>query len=74
MLRACSKPGATAVTTWFSTDRARNHRGAPARVTLTPETRDSIAADARDVSLFTVAVVDAQGRVVPNSNNTEISL
>lgn len=46
----------------------RETTGAPARIVLTPD-RASISADARDVSIFTVAVVDAQGRMVPTANN-----
>jgi beta-galactosidase len=38
--------------------------GAPAVVQLTPD-RSTINADGEDVSVFTVAVTDAQGRVVP---------
>jgi beta-galactosidase len=38
--------------------------GAPAAIQLTPD-RSIINADGEDVSVFTVAVTDAQGRVVP---------
>jgi beta-galactosidase len=38
--------------------------GAPAAVQLTPD-RSTLNADGEDVSVFTVAVTDAQGRVVP---------
>jgi beta-galactosidase len=38
--------------------------GAPAAVQLTPD-RSTLNADGEDVSMFTVAVTDAQGRVVP---------
>ncbi len=38
--------------------------GAPAAIQLTPD-RSTINADGEDVSVFTVAVTDAQGRVVP---------
>ena len=38
--------------------------GAPAAVQLTPD-RSTINADGEDVSVFTVAVTDAKGRVVP---------
>jgi beta-galactosidase len=38
--------------------------GTPAAVQLTPD-RSTIKADGEDVSVFTVAVTDAQGRVVP---------
>jgi beta-galactosidase len=38
--------------------------GAPAAIQLTPD-RSVINADGEDVSVFTVAVTDAQGRVVP---------
>ena len=42
--------------------------GAPAAVQLTPD-RSAINADGEDVSVFTVAVTDAQGRVVPVAEN-----
>ncbi len=42
--------------------------GAPAAVTLTPD-RATIGANGEDVSIVTVAVVDAQGRVVPVADN-----
>jgi beta-galactosidase len=42
--------------------------GAPAAVQLTPD-RSTINADGEDVSVFTVAVTDAQGRVVPVADN-----
>ncbi len=42
--------------------------GAPAAVQLTPD-RSAINADGEDVSVFTVAVTDAQGRVVPVAAN-----
>ena len=42
--------------------------GAPAAIRLTPD-RSSIQADGEDVSVFTVAVTDAQGRVVPVAAN-----
>jgi beta-galactosidase len=45
--------------------------GVPAAITLIPD-RAAILADGRDVSVVTVAVVDAQGRVVPTATN-EIS-
>jgi len=38
--------------------------GAPAAIQLTPD-RSTINADGEDVSVFTVAAIDAQGRVVP---------
>jgi beta-galactosidase len=38
--------------------------GAPAAIQLTPD-RSTLNADSEDVSVFTVAVTDAQGRVVP---------
>jgi len=41
--------------------------GAPARVLLVPD-RAAIDADGQDVSLVTVAVVDAKGRVVPTAD------
>jgi beta-galactosidase len=42
--------------------------GEPAAVTLTPN-RSTINADGEDVSVFTVAVTDAQGRIVPTAGN-----
>jgi beta-galactosidase len=42
--------------------------GAPAVVQLTPD-RAAINADGKDVSVFTVSVADAQGRIVPVANN-----
>ncbi|HVM47949.1 MAG TPA: beta-galactosidase GalA [Candidatus Acidoferrum sp.] len=42
--------------------------GAPAAVQLLPD-RSTINADGEDVSIITVAVTDAQGRVVPVANN-----
>jgi len=42
--------------------------GAPARVLLVPD-RPAIDADGQDVSLVSVAIVDAKGRVVPTANN-----
>ena len=42
--------------------------GAPAGIVLTPD-RATINADGADVSVFTVAVTDAQGRVVPTADN-----
>jgi beta-galactosidase len=42
--------------------------GEPAAVQLVPD-RSSIKADGEDVSVFTVAVTDVQGRVVPVANN-----
>jgi beta-galactosidase len=42
--------------------------GAPAALKLTTD-RSKINADAEDVSLVTVAIVDAQGRVVPIADN-----
>jgi beta-galactosidase len=42
--------------------------GAPAAVQLTPD-RTAINADGEDVSVFTVAVTDQQGRVVPAAGN-----
>ncbi len=41
--------------------------GAPSAVRLTPDRAD-LRADGEDVAIVTVAVVDAQGRVVPNAN------
>ena len=38
--------------------------GAPAAVRLTPD-RAAIGADGKDLAVFTVSVVDAQGRIVP---------
>jgi beta-galactosidase len=43
--------------------------GAPAIVRLRPD-RNTINADGEDVSVFTVAVTDAQGRIVPVATNT----
>ena len=42
--------------------------GEPAAITLTPD-RSTINADGEDLSIFTVAATDAQGRVVPIANN-----
>jgi beta-galactosidase len=42
--------------------------GAAAAVQLTPD-RPAIHADGRDVAIFTVAVADDQGRVVPTADN-----
>ncbi len=42
--------------------------GPPAAVKLTPDRR-TLHADGQDVSIVTVAVVDAQGRVVPTADN-----
>ncbi|HUJ08652.1 MAG TPA: beta-galactosidase GalA [Verrucomicrobiae bacterium] len=42
--------------------------GAPAAVQLKPD-RAAIAADGRDVSVMTVSVADAQGRIVPVASN-----
>ena len=42
--------------------------GAPAGIALIPD-RDTILADGRDVSVVTVAVLDAQGNVVPTATN-----
>lgn len=42
--------------------------GAPVALTLTPDRR-AIAADGADVSVFTVAAVDANGRIVPVAQN-----
>jgi len=42
--------------------------GAPARIVLTPD-RETINADGEDVAVFTVAAVDAQGRIVPLAQN-----
>jgi len=42
--------------------------GAPAAIALWPD-RQTILADGRDVSVVTVAVLDAQGRVVPTATN-----
>jgi beta-galactosidase len=43
--------------------------GAPAQIALWPD-RSTILADGRDVSVVTVAVLDAQGNVVPTASNT----
>jgi len=45
--------------------------GAPARIELAPD-RSTILADGRDVSVVTVAVLDAKGNIVPTAMN-EIS-
>ena len=42
--------------------------GAPAAIQLSPD-RSAINADGRDLSIFNVSVVDAQGRVVPVADN-----
>lgn len=42
--------------------------GSPASIQLMPD-RSRISADGKDVSVFTVAVTDAQGRVVPVATN-----
>jgi PKD repeat protein len=42
--------------------------GAPAAIALRPD-RSTILADGRDVSVVTVAVLDAQGNVVPTASN-----
>src|SRR5581483_9836727 len=42
---------------------------APAAVALQPD-RPVIVSDGSDVSIITVSIVDAQGRVVPTANNT----
>jgi beta-galactosidase len=42
--------------------------GAPAAIALVPD-RDVILSDGRDVSVITVQVLDAQGRVMPTSSN-----
>ena len=42
--------------------------GAPATIRLTPD-RPTINADGQDVSIVTVAVADAQGRIVPVADN-----
>jgi beta-galactosidase len=49
------------------TDR-RETTGAPAKLVLRPD-RQRIAADGEDLSVITVEVVDAQGRVVPTASN-----
>jgi hypothetical protein len=43
--------------------------GAPAQIALWPD-RSTILADGSDVSVVTVAVLDAQGNVVPTASNT----
>ena len=43
--------------------------GAPAGILLQPD-RSTILADGRDVSVVNVAVVDAQGNIVPTASNT----
>jgi beta-galactosidase len=42
--------------------------GAPAAIALIPD-RNTILADGRDVSVVTVAVLDAQGNIVPTATN-----
>jgi beta-galactosidase len=42
--------------------------GAPARIKLLPN-RASINADGQDISIITVAVTDAEGRIVPTAEN-----
>jgi beta-galactosidase len=42
--------------------------GEPAKLVLAPD-RDEIAADGRDVSVFTVSVLDAQERAIPTAGN-----
>jgi beta-galactosidase len=42
--------------------------GVPAAISLTPD-RGTILADGKDVSVVTVAILDAQGRVVPVATN-----
>jgi beta-galactosidase len=42
--------------------------GAPARIKLLPD-RASINADGQDISIITVAVMDASGRIVPTAGN-----
>ena len=46
----------------------RETTGVPARVVLRPD-RASLAADGADVSVVTVEIVDAEGRVVPDAFN-----
>ena len=43
--------------------------GVPAAIALWPD-RSTILADGRDVSVVTVAVLDAQGNIVPTASNT----
>ncbi|MGP8199592.1 MAG: beta-galactosidase GalA [Limisphaerales bacterium] len=43
--------------------------GAPAAIALWPD-RSTILADGRDVSVVTVAVLDAEGNIVPTASNT----
>jgi beta-galactosidase len=45
--------------------------GVPAQVALWPD-RSTILADGRDVSVVTVAILDAQGNVVPTASNTVV--
>jgi beta-galactosidase len=54
--------GAAAITNTVATT------GAPAAIALWPD-RSTILADGKDVSVVTVAVLDAQGRVVPTADN-----
>jgi beta-galactosidase len=46
----------------------RETTGAPARIVLRPD-RAHIAADGEDVSMVTVEIVDAEGRIVPTASN-----
>jgi beta-galactosidase len=45
--------------------------GTPAQVALWPD-RSTILADGRDVSVVTVAILDAQGNIVPTAGNTVV--
>jgi len=49
-------------------EELRETTGSPAQIKLVPD-RASIAADAQDVSVITVSVLDSQNRVVPVANN-----
>lgn len=46
----------------------RETAGAPAAIVLRPD-RESLHADGKDVSVVTVQIVDAQGRIVPTAGN-----
>jgi beta-galactosidase len=52
----------------FQAEEKIETTGAPAAIKLTPD-RTTINPDGEDVSIITVAVIDAQGRVVPVADN-----
>ncbi|HKF52387.1 MAG TPA: beta-galactosidase GalA [Candidatus Acidoferrales bacterium] len=49
-------------------EESRETTGSPAQIKLVPD-RASIAADAQDVSVITVSILDSQNRVVPVADN-----